>query len=164
MGLAWLAFDTHGQVIGQSPAAQDVLATTPHIRLDPQHRLRLGDALAERAVLAAVDAASTSTTVVALSRAPLVQLVVTAPPTRVTLDVTSADLQTDLGGLATGGGIGALGPDHAPVVQPGQALQGGGVEAEVRIGWDRDRSSGGAHGGFRFPRAACMAVEYHCGL
>ena len=34
--------------------------------------------------------------------------VVTAPPTRVLLDITSADVQTDLGGLATGGGIGVL--------------------------------------------------------
>jgi filamentous hemagglutinin family protein len=34
--------------------------------------------------------------------------VVTAPPTRVVLDVTSASVQTDLGGLATGGGIGVL--------------------------------------------------------
>jgi hypothetical protein len=34
--------------------------------------------------------------------------VVTAPPTRVTIDVTSADVKTDLGGLATGGGIGVL--------------------------------------------------------
>jgi hypothetical protein len=34
--------------------------------------------------------------------------VVTAPPTRVLLDVTTADVQTDLGGLATGGGIGRL--------------------------------------------------------
>jgi hypothetical protein len=34
--------------------------------------------------------------------------VVTAPPTRVVIDVTSADVQTDLGGLATGGGIGVL--------------------------------------------------------
>ncbi len=34
--------------------------------------------------------------------------VVTAPPTRVVVDVTSADIQTDLGGLATGGGIGVL--------------------------------------------------------
>ena len=34
--------------------------------------------------------------------------VVTAPPTRVIMDVTSADVQTDLGGLATGGGIGVL--------------------------------------------------------
>ena len=34
--------------------------------------------------------------------------VVTAPPTRVALDITSADVQTDLGGLATGGGIGVL--------------------------------------------------------
>lgn len=34
--------------------------------------------------------------------------VVTAPPTRVVIDLTSADVQTDLGGLATGGGIGVL--------------------------------------------------------
>ncbi|MES2658178.1 MAG: filamentous hemagglutinin family protein [Verrucomicrobiota bacterium] len=34
--------------------------------------------------------------------------VVTAPPTRVVIDITSADIQTDLGGLATGGGIGVL--------------------------------------------------------
>jgi filamentous hemagglutinin len=34
--------------------------------------------------------------------------VVTAPPTRVVIDITSGDVQTDLGGLATGGGIGVL--------------------------------------------------------
>ena len=34
--------------------------------------------------------------------------VVTAPPTRVVIDVSSANIQTDLGGLATGGGIGVL--------------------------------------------------------
>ena len=34
--------------------------------------------------------------------------VVTAPPTRVVLDTSSASVQTDLGGLATGGGIGVL--------------------------------------------------------
>ena len=34
--------------------------------------------------------------------------VVTAPPTRVVIDSTSADVATDLGGLATGGGIGVL--------------------------------------------------------
>ena len=34
--------------------------------------------------------------------------VVTAPPTRVVIDISSADVQTDLGGLATGGGIGVL--------------------------------------------------------
>lgn len=34
--------------------------------------------------------------------------VVTAPPTRVSIDVTSAAVNTDLGGLATGGGIGVL--------------------------------------------------------
>lgn len=34
--------------------------------------------------------------------------VVTAPPTRVVIDTTSADVATDLGGMATGGGIGVL--------------------------------------------------------
>lgn len=34
--------------------------------------------------------------------------VVTAPPTRVVMDVRTAEVQTDLGGLATGGGIGVL--------------------------------------------------------
>ena len=34
--------------------------------------------------------------------------VVTAPPTRVLIDTTSAEVLTDLGGLATGGGIGSL--------------------------------------------------------
>jgi hypothetical protein len=34
--------------------------------------------------------------------------VVTAPPTRVVVDTTSAEVLTDLGGLATGGGIGSL--------------------------------------------------------
>ncbi|MEI6178570.1 MAG: filamentous hemagglutinin family protein, partial [Verrucomicrobiota bacterium] len=34
--------------------------------------------------------------------------VVTAPPTRVLVDAPSADVKTDLGGLATGGGIGVL--------------------------------------------------------
>jgi len=34
--------------------------------------------------------------------------VVTAPPTRVLIDSTSANVQTDLGGIATGGGIGTL--------------------------------------------------------
>ncbi len=34
--------------------------------------------------------------------------VVTAPPTRVVFDISSANVQTDLGGLATGGGIGVL--------------------------------------------------------
>lgn len=34
--------------------------------------------------------------------------VVTAPPTRVIIDVNSANVETDLGGLATGGGIGVL--------------------------------------------------------
>jgi hypothetical protein len=43
---------------------------------------------------------------IAAGNAP--KTIVTAPPTRVLIDVTSADIQTDLGGLATGGGIGVL--------------------------------------------------------
>ena len=43
--------------------------------------------------------------------------VVTAPPTRVVIDATSADVKTDLGGLATGGGIGVLA--SVPSVLPG---------------------------------------------
>ncbi len=43
--------------------------------------------------------------------------VVTAPPTRVVIDATSADVKTDLGGLATGGGIGVLA--SVPNVKPG---------------------------------------------
>ena len=43
--------------------------------------------------------------------------VVTAPPTRVIIDATSADVKTDLGGLATGGGIGVLA--SVAGVQPG---------------------------------------------
>jgi hypothetical protein len=47
-----------------------------------------------------------STGDIAAGTAP--KTVVTAPPTRVVLDATSADVKTDLGGLATGGGIGVL--------------------------------------------------------
>ncbi len=43
--------------------------------------------------------------------------VVTAPPTRVLVDATSADIVTDLGGLATGGGIGVLASVES--VEPG---------------------------------------------
>ncbi|MEQ1851280.1 MAG: filamentous hemagglutinin family protein, partial [Chthoniobacteraceae bacterium] len=43
---------------------------------------------------------------IAAGNAP--KTVVTAPPTRVLIDVNSAAVQTDLGGLATGGGIGVL--------------------------------------------------------
>ena len=47
-----------------------------------------------------------STGNIAAGSAP--RTVVTAPPTRVVIDATTADVQTDLGGLATGGGIGVL--------------------------------------------------------
>jgi hypothetical protein len=47
-----------------------------------------------------------STGDIAAGNAP--KTVVTAPPTRVLIDATSADVLTDLGGLATGGGIGVL--------------------------------------------------------
>lgn len=47
-----------------------------------------------------------STGDIAAGSAP--KTVVTAPPTRVVVDATSAEVLTDLGGLATGGGIGSL--------------------------------------------------------
>ena len=47
-----------------------------------------------------------STGDIAAGNAP--RTVATAPPTRVLIDATSANVQTDLGGLATGGGIGVL--------------------------------------------------------
>lgn len=47
-----------------------------------------------------------STGDIAAGSAP--RTVVTAPPTRVLMDAASAAVQTDLGGLATGGGIGVL--------------------------------------------------------
>ncbi len=47
-----------------------------------------------------------STGNIAAGSAP--RTVVTAPPTRVVIDAASAVVQTDLGGLATGGGIGVL--------------------------------------------------------
>lgn len=47
-----------------------------------------------------------STGDIAAGSAP--RTVVTAPPTRVVIDTNSADVVTDLGGLATGGGIGVL--------------------------------------------------------
>jgi hypothetical protein len=56
-----------------------------------------------------------STGDIAAGTAP--KTVVTAPPTRVVIDATSADVQTDLGGLATGGGIGVLA--SVAGVQPG---------------------------------------------
>ncbi len=46
--------------------------------------------------------------------------VVTAPPTRVIIDATSADVETDLGGLATGGGIGVLAAVES--VEPGNVF------------------------------------------
>jgi hypothetical protein len=52
---------------------------------------------------------------IAAGNAP--KTVVTAPPTRVVIDATSANVKTDLGGLATGGGIGVLAAVEG--VQPG---------------------------------------------
>lgn len=57
--------------------------------------------------------------------------VVTAPPTRVVIDATSADVQTDLGGLATGGGIGVLAavegvmPGDVDLIAPGGVVDAG---------------------------------------
>ncbi len=57
--------------------------------------------------------------------------VVTAPPTRVLVDSNSADVQTDLGGLATGGGIGVLAsvegimPGNVDLIAPGGFVDAG---------------------------------------
>ncbi len=56
--------------------------------------------------------------------------VVTAPPTRVVVDALSATVEADLGGLATGGGIGVLA--SVPNVEPGDVFliaPGGNVDA-----------------------------------
>jgi len=63
--------------------------------------------------------------------------VVTAPPTRVTVDLTSADVQTDLGGLATGGGIGVLAavegvkPGNVDLIAPKGYVDAG--DAGIRV-------------------------------
>jgi hypothetical protein len=57
--------------------------------------------------------------------------VVTAPPTRAVIDANSADVQTDLGGLATGGGIGVLAavesvePGNVYLIAPGGTVDAG---------------------------------------
>ncbi|MBK8477523.1 MAG: filamentous hemagglutinin family protein [Opitutaceae bacterium] len=54
-----------------------------------------------------------------------------APPTRVLIDPTSADVKTDLSGLATGGGIGVLAtrkdvkPDSVDLIAPAGAIDAG---------------------------------------
>ena len=63
--------------------------------------------------------------------------VVTAPPTRVVVDTTSAEVATDLGGLATGGGIGVLAsvqgvpPGNVTLIAPQGAVDAGdaGIQA-----------------------------------
>ena len=63
--------------------------------------------------------------------------VVTAPPTRVVIDLTSADVQTDLGGLATGGGIGVLAavegvtPGNVDLIAPQGFVDAG--DAGIRV-------------------------------
>ena len=63
--------------------------------------------------------------------------VVTAPPTRVVIDITSADVQTDLGGLATGGGIGVLAavegvaPGNVDLIAPQGFVDAG--DAGIRV-------------------------------
>lgn len=66
--------------------------------------------------------------------------VVSAPPTRVTIDRTSALLVTDLGGLATGGGIGVLAsvadvePGTVSLIAPGGTIDAG--DAGIRATGD----------------------------
>jgi filamentous hemagglutinin len=63
--------------------------------------------------------------------------VVTAPPTRVVVDPTSATVQTDLGGLATGGGIGVLAavkgvePGNVDLIAPNGFVDAG--DAGIRV-------------------------------
>jgi filamentous hemagglutinin len=63
--------------------------------------------------------------------------VVTAPPTRVVFDSTSASVQTDLGGLATGGGIGVLAavegikPGNVDLIAPKGFVDAG--DAGIRV-------------------------------
>jgi hypothetical protein len=63
--------------------------------------------------------------------------VVTAPPTRVVIDATSANVQTDLGGLATGGGIGVLAsvegasPGDVDLIAPAGVVDAG--DAGIRV-------------------------------
>lgn len=67
--------------------------------------------------------------------------VVTAPPTRVVMDLTSANVQTDLGGLATGGGIGVLAtvegvePGNVALIAPKGFVDAGdaGIQASGNI-------------------------------
>jgi filamentous hemagglutinin len=63
--------------------------------------------------------------------------VVTAPPTRVIIDLSSANIQTDLGGLATGGGIGVLAavegvaPGNVDLIAPRGSVDAG--DAGIRV-------------------------------
>jgi hypothetical protein len=63
--------------------------------------------------------------------------VVTAPPTRVLVDISSANVQTDLGGLATGGGIGVLAavegvkPGNVDLIAPNGFVDAG--DAGIRV-------------------------------
>ena len=67
--------------------------------------------------------------------------VVTAPPTRVIIDTTSATIEPDLGGLATGGGIGVLAsvsdvkPGNVTLIAPNGVVDAGdaGVRATGNI-------------------------------
>lgn len=72
---------------------------------------------------------------IAAGNAP--KTVVTAPPTRVVIDVNSGTVQTDLGGLATGGGIGVLAavegvpPGNVDLIAPNGAVDAG--DAGIRV-------------------------------
>jgi filamentous hemagglutinin len=72
---------------------------------------------------------------IAAGNAP--KTVVSAPPTRVVIDVNSATVQTDLGGLATGGGIGVLAavegvpPGNVDLIAPNGLVDAG--DAGIRV-------------------------------
>ncbi len=103
--------------------------------------------------------------------------VVSAPPTRVTIDSTSAEVQTDLGGLATGGGIGVLAsvdgvdPGNVTLIAPVGTVDAG--DAGIRATGDitiaaaavvnaDNISAGGASVGV--PTAAVVAAPNIAGL
>jgi hypothetical protein len=72
---------------------------------------------------------------IAAGNAP--KTVVSAPPTRVVIDVNTATVQTDLGGLATGGGIGVLAavkgvpPGNVDLIAPNGLVDAG--DAGIRV-------------------------------
>jgi hypothetical protein len=97
-----------------------------------------------------------------------------APPTRVLIDPTSADVQTDLAGLATGGGIGVLAtvagvtPGSVDLIAPRGAIDAGdagirssgnlNLAANVVLNANNIAASGAATGAPAAPAAPAVAI------